>query len=254
MRYPQAVRDALHKIGWDITRWPRRPDDSVMDWMLRSVIETLNINCVLDVGANKGQFGQLLRSMDYKGRIVSFEPSPTSFETVSRLATHDGSWLTRQVGLAAKPGTATLHMHDTSAFDSLHASLQKSELPDSIGAYPGYTGQGAVTVQLSTLAAEFAEAVSGINSPKVLLKSDTQGHDLEVIAGAQGISQQVAAVLVELSVQAIYEEQPYMTRVMDSLKDEGFVPVAFQPVTRSFDELHVVEFDGLFLRQPSEDV
>jgi hypothetical protein len=60
---------------------------------------------------------------------------------------------------------------------------------------------------------------------------------------------QVVAVLVELSVQAIYEGQPYLTRVIDKLKDEDFIPVAFGPVTANFDRLRVVEFDGVFVRQ-----
>ena len=105
-----------------------------------------------------------------------------------------------------------------------------------------------VTVKLSTLALEYPEAMAGLPDQRVLLKTDTQGHDLEVIAGAEGVMSQVAAVLVELSAQAIYEDQPRMTRVIDVLQDEGFAAVAFQPVTRLADNLRAIEFDGLFMR------
>ena len=116
--------------------------------------------------------------------------------------------------------------------------------------YPGYSDTGTSTVTLSTLADEYESAVAGIANPRVLLKSDTQGHDLNVIEGAQGLPENVVAVLVELSVQPIYEEQPYMTRVIDRLKEEGFIPIAFSPVTTSFDKLRVIEFDGVFVRKP----
>ena len=38
------------------------------------VIETHRIDTVIDVGANDGGYGQLLRRGGYKGAIVSFEP------------------------------------------------------------------------------------------------------------------------------------------------------------------------------------
>src|SRR5437868_7811678 len=42
--------------------------------LLRHVLGKLSINCVLDVGANRGQFGTLLRGIGYTGWIISFEP------------------------------------------------------------------------------------------------------------------------------------------------------------------------------------
>lgn len=250
MHIPDFARPRLRRAAVDLVRWSKkRPDDLLMEWAFSSLVQDKGVNCVLDVGANKGQFGQLIRSLGYQGRIVSFEPSPASFQTLSQRAARDDSWQTRPVGLAAKPGSAELHLHGDSVFDSLHSSLpQHTELPDVIGTYAGYADTSTSTVTLSTLADEYDNAVAGISAPRVLLKSDTQGHDLDVIEGAQGLPEQIVAVLVELSVQAIYEDQPYMTRVIDKLKDEEFIPVAFGPVTANFDRLRVVEFDGVFVR------
>lgn len=39
-----------------------------------------------------------------------------------------------------------------------------------------------------------------------------------------------------------------MTEVMDILLDDGFTPVAFQPLFQSSDGLRMVEIDGLFMR------
>jgi hypothetical protein len=145
-----------------------------------------------------------------------------------------------------------LHTHPDPVFDSLHASLDAADLPDLINGIPQFADKGTVTVTLSTLATEFEDSVAGIADPRVLLKSDTQGHDLDVLAGAQGLPPGVVAVLVELSAQPLYADQPYLTRVIDRLRDEDFIPVAFQPITRSLDELRVVEFDGFFMRRPPE--
>lgn len=249
MRYTGFARALLRRAGVDIIRWPKRPDEFLMSWTISSLIKTTGINCVLDVGANSGQFGRLLRSLGYTGRIVSFEPSPRAFQSLSQVASRDDAWRVHQLGLAAKPGSAELHTHASSVFDSLHSSLDGTALPDVIDGIPEYADRGTVTVNLSTLATEYAGAVEGISSPRILLKSDTQGHDLDVIAGAQGLPENVLAVLVELSVQPIYADQPSMTQVMERLREEDFIPIAFQPVTRSLDELRVVEFDGLFARR-----
>ena len=56
------------------------------------------------------------------------------------------------------------------------------------------------------------------------------------------------ALLVELAAQPIYNDQPKMTEVMDILLDDGFTPVAFQPLFQSSDGLRMVEIDGLFMR------
>ena len=249
MRYTEFMHSLLHRAGIDLVRWPSRPDKSLMSWTLKSLMQSYGINCVFDVGANIGQFGQELRSLGYSGRIVSFEPSPASFQELTRLSARDAAWRIRQIGLADKPGTGTLHIHEASVFDSLHPALPQAELPDTMNTIPSYADSGEITVTLSTLAAEYDDSIAGISNPRILLKSDTQGHDLDVIAGAQGLSHAVVAVLVELSVQAIYSDQPYMTHVIDKLKEEGFVPVAFQPVSYSLDNLRVIEFDGLFARQ-----
>jgi FkbM family methyltransferase len=214
-----------------------------MDWALDAVLRTHKVNCVLDVGGNLGHFAQLIRTLGYTGRIVSFEPSPTALPTLSAVAARDASWRVRPVGLSAAPGVAELHLHIGSEFDSLHSAL-----PAATTEFPRLAEVNTTTITLSTLANEYAAAVEGLHEPRVLLKSDTQGHDLDVIAGAHGLPPQVVAVLVELSAQALYEGQPRMTSIMDVLQDDGFTPVAFQPISRAADGLRMLELDGLFMR------
>ena len=111
---------------------------------------------------------------------------------------------------------------------------------------------GTATITLSTLEAEMPAAIAGIGDPRVLIKSDTQGHEVEVLrgAGACGLGPEVVAVLVELAAQPIYHDQPAMTTVMDLIMDDGFTAVAFEPLFQSSDGLRIVELDALFLRPP----
>jgi len=246
MRLPGNVRNLVRRTGFDVVRWPRRPDD-VLNWALDAVLRSRDINCVIDVGGNRGNFGQLVRTLGYAGRIVSFEPSPSTLPALTAVAARDPQWEVRPVGLSAEAGTGELRLHKGPELDSL-----LSALPGVVDQIPIIAEVGTAAVTLSTLAIEYPSIVAGLDAPRVLLKSDTQGHDAEVLLGAKGLPPEVIAVLVELAAQPIYAGQPRMTKVMDILLDDGFTPVAFQPLFQSSDGLRIVELDGLFMRPASD--
>ena len=246
MGLPGRVRSVIRRAGFDVTRRPHRPDAHQLDWALDAVLRSRDVNCIIDVGGNRGHFGQLVRTLGYTGRIVSFEPSPSTLPALAAVAARDANWEVRPVGLSSAPGTAELRLYEGPELDSLLAAL-----PGVVDQIPIIAEVGTATVTLSTLAIEYPTVVAGLDEPRVLLKSDTQGHDAEVLLGAKGLPREVVAVLVELSAQPIYDGQPRMTKVMDVLLDDGFTPVAFQPLFQSSDGLRIVELDGLFMRPES---
>ena len=247
MQLSLSLHNLLHRFGIDINHWPRQHDD-VMDWWLGAVIIRREINCVIDIGANHGQFGQLIRSLGYKGRIVSFEPSPRAIPQLTATTVRDKEWRVHPVALSSEAGTAELNLHEVDQMDSLLPALS-----EAAAQYDGLRGAGTATVTLSTLDIEIPQAIEGISEPRVLLKSDTQGHDLEVLKGAKGgLPREIVGVLVELSAQAEYQGQPRLTRVMDHLMDDGFMPVAFAPIATSSDGMRMIDLDGLFMRGATE--
>jgi FkbM family methyltransferase len=240
-----TVQELLRRTGIDVGRWPRPPEAGIIDWRLREVIRSRGINCVIDVGGNRGTFAQRVRKLGYDGRIVSFEPSPTVLPVIRAAALQDANWTVRPVALAAESGTGQLRLHQESQLDSLLDTL-----PGVTDQVPMMASAGTVAIAVSTLEEEFPHIIEGIAEPRVLLKSDTQGYDDQVLrgAGAGGISPAVVAVLVELSAQPIYQEQPRMTSVMELVMAAGFTPVAFEPFFHSSDGLRIVELDALFMR------
>lgn len=249
MRLLTDARHLLNRAGIDVTRWPHRPEAGVIDWALAEIIRSRNINCVIDVGGNRGQSAQRMRNLGYTGRIVSFEPSPTVLPVIRAAADKDPNWTVRPVALSSEPGQAELRLHRGPELDSLHDAL-----PGVVDQIPIMEETGTATITLSTLADEFEQIVAGIGEPHVLLKSDTQGHDAEVLRGAgeKGLDEAVVAVLVELAAQPIYSGQPLMTTVMDLIMTDGFTPVAFEPWFESSDGLRMVELDALFMRPASD--
>jgi FkbM family methyltransferase len=245
MKLLSAAHRLLHRAGIDIIGWPHRPEKGAVDWGLAEVLRSREINCVIDVGGNVGNFARRLRELGYTGRIVSFEPSPTVLPVIQAAAERDPEWTVRPVGLSSRPGQAELQLHKWAELDSMLEAL-----PGVVDQIPLMEGTGSATITLSTLAAELPGVTDGIAEPRILLKSDTQGYEAEVLRGAgdDGLPPSVLAVLVELVAQPMYEGQPAMTAVMDMIMADGLSPVAFEPWFPSPDGLRMVEMDALFMR------
>jgi FkbM family methyltransferase len=245
MRVLAKARRLVRRVGIDVAPWPHRPEDGVIDWGLAAVMRSRGINCVIDVGGNRGQFARRLRALGYGGRIVSFEPSPTVLPLIQATAERDPQWTVRPVALSSQPGQAELRLHREPQLDSMLTAL-----PGVTSDIPLMEETGTATITLSTLESEFPEIIAGIDEPRVLLKSDTQGHDGEVLrgAGAKGLDPAIVAVLVELASLPVYSGQPAMTTVMERIMADGFDAVAFEPLFESSDGLRMVELDALFMR------
>jgi FkbM family methyltransferase len=65
------------------------------------------VDLVVDVGANIGQYGRLLRDWGYDGRILSFEPMRDEYAVLSRVADADGWWETVR---SADDGELAIHV------------------------------------------------------------------------------------------------------------------------------------------------
>ena len=74
------------------------------------LMTTLGVDLVIDVGANRGQFGLEIRRGGYAGRIVSIEPLAAPYEQLSRLASRDERWVAIRSAVGPRGGSATMHV------------------------------------------------------------------------------------------------------------------------------------------------
>src|SRR4051812_26932759 len=89
--------------------------------LLRAVLESRAIDCVLDVGAHTGGFGVALRSLGYAGEIVSFEPAAASFGALESRAREDPRWEVHRLALGSAEGVAQLNVAHGANFTSFLA-------------------------------------------------------------------------------------------------------------------------------------
>jgi FkbM family methyltransferase len=130
---------------------------------------------VLDVGANKGQYSELVRELAPKAVVHAFEPHPVSFAALERIAV--------KIGIAVHPIALGDSNADIEIFDysdeagSQHASAYREVIED-IHRRPASAWKARCEA-LDYLADRLNLAKIG------LLKIDTEGHELAVLRGAQ---------------------------------------------------------------------
>jgi hypothetical protein len=86
-------------------------------------------------------------------------------------------------------------------------------------------------------------------SAVAMLKIDTQGHDLVVLRGAEGLlaSGKVEVILCEINFSPLYQDQPSMGDLYSFLNSMGFGLVGLYDTAR--DESGCLKWcDGLFRR------
>ena len=101
---------------------------------------------------------------------------------------------------------------------------------------------------MATLSTHWARITKFMESPRALLKLDTQGYDLEVLAGACDILDDIHAIQAELSLKSIYTSAPRYLDALAEFERHGFEVTGMYPVSRDKPSLAVVEYDCITTR------
>ena len=222
------------------------------DWVrirdsLTRVLDKLSIDCVLDVGANQGDYGDLLRDIGYKGWIVSFEPVRATFEKLAKRAAARPPWRVFQYALGTTNGQAEMNIAQGDDLNSFLTPIGPSET------LPQNRTIGREIVEVRRLDSIFEACMEGIDARNLYLKLDTQGFDLEVLRGADGVIDKFSGAQTEISFVPIYEGMPGYRESLKEFESRGFCVVDFVPVTRMAGNLLMVEMDCILAR-PAESM
>ena len=239
----QLMHKTFHALGFNVSRYP---GFSTLERRLARLMATKNVDLVLDVGANVGQFAGLLRRNGYKGRIASFEPIKATFVTLAATAEADKLWTIYQVALGSEEGQRTMNVMQGTDLSSFY---HPSDYGKACFATEVVTHQEIVQVaRLDRFLSEEMKAEIGTAQRKsIFLKIDTQGHDLDVFKGAEGVLASVVVLLMELSVRPIYQGTPNWLEVIQEVQSKGFLLFDLFPIQND-KEGAVIEYDGLFVR------
>lgn len=234
----RAIAGLARRVGYEIV--PRTDlEHRAFSLHLKALFQKYDIQCVLDVGANRGQYYQFLRErVGYRGLVVSFEPISQNVVHLREKAKVDSRWIIRGEALGSSDTRMDINVMKVdllSSFLNPHPAMV-----DMFREVNVVDHKEAVEVRrLDSVMSEIGAERSLRN---LYLKVDTQGFDLEVIRGASSTLPRVRALQTEISMRPLYLNAPSYQETLDELVGCSFAVSGMFPVSRD-SALRVVEFD-----------
>lgn len=224
------VKQILKRFDLDLVRASSR--QTIMDFLLDR-----NIELVLDVGANEGQFARSLRASRYQGWIRSFEPIAAVAQVLAANAATDPKWDVEAFALGAAAERSTINVSDMTVFSSMR---------DATDAAARFSAQAAVARTEDIEVRRLDDILPDVPA-NTLLKIDTQGFEKEVLEGARKTLPALKGVLMEVPIIQLYQGNWTFHEAVEFMDLSGFVPAQIHPVNFHWrDKVSLVEVDCLF--------
>jgi len=222
-------------FGYELIRRNKHP---TLSPHIINLINHYNIDLVLDVGANHGQFGSLLRREGYKGEIHSFEPVSHSFYKLKKTSLDDEKWFVHKLAMGAAAGEETINVTEASDMSSF---LNPNDYEG--GTFNKINVVHREKVEIETIDGFLSREITDFNKRRIFLKMDTQGYDLKVLEGALNVMDHIVCILSEISLIPIYSGMPHYLDALGKYEEYGFAVTGLYPVSREKKSLSVIEMD-----------
>jgi FkbM family methyltransferase len=202
-----------------------------------------NVDCVLDIGANQGQYSQSLRRAGYNNTIISFEPLSSMHDLLEPLSKSDVNWhIHERTCVGDEVGEVEINVSNSTDM----SSILEIEA-DTLTALPKSNYVGKEKVAITTVAEVFGTYSSKYKN--IFMKVDTQGFEWEVLQGAKKILPQLTGIQLELSLFSLYENEKTFEEITAWLKDQGFDPILVIPGYFSKKLMKQLQIDIIFIRK-----
>lgn len=238
MGFKKYIHRFTRSLGFDFYALKDKSDSELL--RLRWLKE-MNINTVLDIGANEGQFALLIRELLPQATICSFEPIPGCYATLVENFNNDRAFKAFNVAIGDKEELMEMNINDFSPSSSL---LEIDELHVENFKHTAHSTKQKIQVKtLDGLQKELP-----LTKP-YLVKIDTQGYEDKVISGGQQVLAGAAVIFIELSYQSLYKSQTLFDDIYKELVRLGF------QYHGNFEELlspvngTVLQSDGIFIKR-----
>jgi len=170
---------------------------------------------ILDIGANVGQSTKRFKAAFPWSIVHSFEPSPEVFRSLAKNTSRENGVFLWNCALGEYAGKKILFENTSSGMSSF--------LPLGEKGWGSIEKESAVDVTTidDFLAANQVEQVD-------ILKSDTQGYELEVLKGAEQaiLGNRIGLIHLELIFSPMYEALPPFDQLFRHLIDRNFLLVS----------------------------
>ncbi|ARP94991.1 FkbM family methyltransferase [Bordetella genomosp. 13] len=238
-----AIRDNLSRIKHDVIDSQRL----YAKWeqlQLKKLLDYLDVDCVFDIGANQGQYAEMLRKhAGFKGYIFSFEPNPHDAAILRKRAQHDDKWIISELAISNQDGTAQFNVMQSSQFSSLstpnHEDVQLFTQMNAVSK--------TITVQTERLATTLRRLRTEHDFARPFLKMDTQGYDVNIVKGSPEAVREFVGLQSELAIAKLYADSVDFREAITEYERHGFTLSALVPNNAGHFPI-LVETDCIMVR------
>ncbi len=208
----------------------------------KKLLRSLNINTVIDIGANKGQFTLVAMEVFSDVKVIAFEPLRGPSATFRRIFKDEKNVALYQCAIGPESAHATMNI---SASDDSSSLLEITDKQTAM--FPNTEKVGTEDIRIAPLSEIVSTA--DLRAP-LLLKIDVQGYELEVLKGCVELLKVVEFVLIECSFIELYGGQPLADDVIRQLQAYDINLAGIYNLTYSREGL-CVQGDFFFCRGAS---
>jgi len=178
-------------------------------------LKDYEINTILDVGANEGQFAAKILQVLPNASIHSFEPLKDTYDVLMKNLSAKGT--AYNFALGDFNGQSKIYKNEYSPSSSILELGQKH-----LEQYPASNRVSFEEIQVKRLDDVVNEQKMLLQS-NIILKMDVQGFEDKVVMGAQDTLRLVKVVLVEVSFWELYKSQALFEKIFHLLTEKGFL-------------------------------
>ena len=236
----------LKQFGYRLTKinfyenWVNIDNARTLDFyhFFKNIVNTEKIVCCFDIGANIGQTAKKLQGYFPNATIYCFEPVHLTYEQLKVNMEQYPNIRTYNVGLGASKGEIEIFHREDSEWNSLVDQLNKNEK---------ISGATSEYIKVDTI----DHFVKEQNIAKIaILKSDTEGFELEVLKGARYCleNQLIDFLYLEVGFNSLDLQHAYVTTIIETLENYGY---GFSGLFEmSYTEQHVILYaNALFCKR-----
>lgn len=217
---------------------------NVVDDYLNNIIKYKKIDCVLDIGANKGQYAVGLRSGGYSEWIYLFEPMLYEWTYLNKKGKNDLKWVVcDRCAIGDVDGEISINISSNSESSSILPMLKSHEnvAPDS-----AFLSKEIVPICKLD---DFIDKLKLTDHRNILLKIDTQGYEDRVLRGADSLLKLSKIIQIEVSCIELYEGQILIEDIIERLKEYRYYLHNIFPVFVDHNKFQVLQYDAFFIKE-----
>lgn len=210
---------------------------------LLTTFKYFNIDYVIDVGANVGQFASELLENKFEGHIISFEPLTDAHNQLTAHSIKYKNWeVYERAAVGNDEGEIQINISGNSVSSSI---LDISNVHLNASNSSAYIGSEETKITKIDSVFDNGKVLIGKSA---FLKIDTQGFEWEVLLGAKNTIKNVKGVLCELSFDNLYNGQKNWAEIVAYLENCGFVLWSIQYGLTDKDSGRTLQCDAIFYK------